>query len=142
MRYAGQWRSIAVPVEGTVTSFDDVVSTFEDEHEREHSYRREGSPIEIYRLNLRAIGVTRKAELPAHDEDGSLPDPSSTRQVRFEGDEAVETPVYRRDTLGCGVSFQGPAIVEQLDSTVVVPPGVLAEVDEYRNIRLTIEGSD
>jgi N-methylhydantoinase A len=141
MRYAGQWRSIAVPVDGSVTSFDDVVSTFEDEHEREHSYRREGSPIEIYRLNLRALGVTRKAELPAHDDDARLPEPGSTRPVRFQ-DEAVDTPIYRRDTLGSGVSFEGPAIVEQLDSTVAVPPGVLAEVDEYRNIRLTIEGSD
>ena len=143
MRYAGQWRSIAVPVEGPVTSLDDVVETFEDEHEREHSYRREGSPIEVYRLNLRAVGVTQKAELPTHDEDGSLPEPASTRAVRFEGgEEAVETPVYRRDDLPAGASFEGPAIVEQLDSTTVVPPGVAAEVDEYRNIRMTIEGDD
>ena len=142
MRYAGQWRSIAVPVEGPVKSLDDLVETFEDEHEREHSYRREGSPIEVYRLNLRAVGVTQKAELPTHDEDGSLPDPASTREVRFEGgEEAVETPVYRRDDLPAGASFEGPAIVEQLDSTTVVPPGVAAEVDEYRNIRMTIEGN-
>ena len=63
--------------------------------------------------------------------------------MRFEGaEEAVETPVYRRDELPAGASFEGPAIVEQLDSTTVVPPGVAAEVDEYRNIRMTIEGDD
>jgi N-methylhydantoinase A len=56
-------------------------------------------------------------------------------------EEAVETPVYRRDSLPAGASFEGPAIVEQLDSTTVVPPGVAAEVDEYRNIRMTIEGN-
>ena len=50
MRYAGQWRSIAVPVDGEVMSLEDLARTFENEHDREHSYRREGSPIEVYRL--------------------------------------------------------------------------------------------
>jgi N-methylhydantoinase A len=141
MRYAGQWRSIAVPVDGRVESLEALAATFEDEHEREHSYRREGSPIEIYRLNLRALGRTQKVELPAHDADGTMPEPATTREVRFGGDDrAVETPVYRRDELPAGASFEGPAVIEQLDSTVLVPPGVAAEVDEYRNIRMTIEG--
>jgi N-methylhydantoinase A len=63
--------------------------------------------------------------------------------VRFTGtDEAVETPVYRRSELPAGAAFEGPAVVEQLDSTVVVPPGVAAEVDEYLNIRMTIGEAD
>jgi len=139
MRYAGQWRSIAVPVDGPVTSLDDLTRTFEDEHEREHNYRREGSAIEVYRLNLRAIGATQKAELASHEREGTLPDPIARRTVHFGEGEAADTPVYRRSELPAGARFAGPAVVEQLDSTVLVPPGSSVEVDEWLNIRMTIE---
>ena len=139
MRYAGQWRSIAVPVDGKVTSLDDLAGTFEDEHDREHSYRREGSPIEIYRLNLRAVGVTQKAELARHEREGSMPEPIARRQVHFGDGDARETPVYRRADVPAGATFAGPAVLEQLDSTVLVPPGAEVEVDDWLNIRMAIE---
>jgi N-methylhydantoinase A len=139
MRYAGQWRSIAVPVDGEVTSLRDLARTFEDEHDREHSYRREGSPIEVYRLNLRAVGPTQKAELARHERQGSMPDPIARRPVHFGGGGALESPVYRRADVSAGASFEGPAVLEQLDSTVLVPPGCRVEVDEWLNVRMTIE---
>jgi N-methylhydantoinase A len=142
MRYEGQWRSIAVPVEGRVESLQSLVEGFEDEPEREHSYRRTGSPVEIYRINLRATGVTRKAELARDETGGAMPEPVERRSAHFAGEDGpVDTPVYRRDDLPAGAAFDGPAVVEQLDSTVLVPPGVRAEVDEYRNIRMTIEAA-
>ncbi len=143
MRYAGQWRSIAVPVKGKVTSLDEIAATFEDEHDREHSYRREGSPVEVYRLNLRAVGLTEKTELPRHEPTGIEPEPIARRAIHFdEGDDAVETPIFARSDLPAGCAFDGPAVVEQLDSTTLVPPGVRAEVDEYLNIRMTIDPED
>ena len=51
---------------------------------------------------------------------------------------AVETPIYSHDGLPAGVTIEGPAIVEQLDSTTVIPPGVRAEVDEWLNIRIHV----
>jgi N-methylhydantoinase A len=139
MRYAGQWRSIAVSVAGTVRSLEDLVAAFHAEHEREHSYRRDGSPVELYRINLRAVGRTQKAELARHDRGGAMPEPAATRMVRFGRGGALETPVYRRSQLPAGAVFEGPAVVEQLDSTVLVPPGVHAQVDEWLNIRMTID---
>jgi N-methylhydantoinase A len=138
MRYTGQWRSIAVPVSGRVESLDALRRAFEDEHEREHSYRRESSPVEVYRLNLRAVGVTQKAKLAKHSRSGELPEPVETRSVRFTGAGAQDTPVYRRSDLPAGAELTGPAILEQLDSTVVVPPGVRAEVDEWLNVRMEV----
>ena len=46
---------------------------------------------------------------------------------------------YERDDLPCGFSFQGPAIVEQVDATTVVPPGASAEVDKYLNIIIRVK---
>ena len=47
MRYLGQWRSLAVPIEPGA-SLDDAVAAFHDEHEREFTYRRDEAPVEIY----------------------------------------------------------------------------------------------
>jgi N-methylhydantoinase A len=58
--------------------------------------------------------------------------------VWFEG-SGLDTPVYRRADLPCGFSFQGPAIIEQLDATTVVPPGASAEVDKYLNIIIRVK---
>jgi N-methylhydantoinase A len=139
MRYVGQWRSLAIEVEGPVEALDDAVEAFHREHEREHAYRRDDTPVEIYQINLQAVGETRKAELPSHERDGDRPEAGGTRDVRFAGQgEPVETPVYERSALPAGARFEGPALVDQLDSTVLVPPGVRCEVDEWLNIRMEI----
>jgi N-methylhydantoinase A len=140
MRYLGQWRSLAVAVDSGLSSLEEVVARFHDEHEREFAYRREDAPIEIYQLALQAVGVTPKPELASHELDGgALPEPLARRPVLFdEAEEAVDTPIYDRSGLPAGASVEGPAIIQQLDSTVVVPPGVTAEVDEHLSIRMNI----
>jgi N-methylhydantoinase A len=142
MRYLGQWRSLSVEVDAGLVDLDAVVKRFHEEHEREFAYHREDdAPVEIYQLALRAVGITPKPELTDHEasEDAELPEPVTRRPVHFdEEDDAVETPVYERDALPAGARLEGPAIVQQLDSTIVVPPGVEAEVDEHLIIRMTI----
>ncbi len=137
MRYLGQWRSLAVPVEAPL-DLEQAAATFHAEHLREYNFRRDDAPVEIYRLNVKALGVTPKAELARHEPTGATPEPRSRRPVTFfDTDEPVDTPVYVRDDLPSGFAFDGPAIVEGFDSTVVVPPGWRADVDEWLNIRLT-----
>lgn len=142
MRYQGQWRSLGIPITGTVTSIGDTVAAFHDAHEREYNYRREEAPVEIYRLNLTAVGITPKAELAKHKINGSaVPEPKTIRPVWFdENSEAVDTPIYERETLPAGATIDGPAIIEQVDSTTIVPPGVVAEIDPWLNIRMQISG--
>jgi N-methylhydantoinase A len=94
--------------------------------------------VSFFRLNLKAIGVVPKAEFAVHKPTGVIPEPVSRRRVWFEGN-GLDTPVYARDDLPCGFSFQGPAIVEQVDATTVVPPGASAEVDKYLNIIIRVK---
>ncbi|MER2091079.1 MAG: hydantoinase/oxoprolinase family protein, partial [Sporosarcina sp.] len=57
------------------------------------------------------------------------------RPVYFEeSDGFVDTPVYSRESLPTGMEIEGPAIIEQLDSTIVIPPLFIAKTDDYRNI--------
>ena len=136
MRYLGQWRSLGVAV-GSPVDVEAAVARFHAEHEREYSYRRDGAAIEIYRLNVKALGVTPKPEFQKHAKTGVAPVPRTTRPAWFDGDGPVlDTPVFDRSTIAAGSVIHGPAIFEQLDSTVVVPPGWRAEVDEWLNIRM------
>jgi len=140
MRYLGQWRSLSVSVDRPLASLDAAVARFHAEHEREYAYRRDATPVEIYQLQLTAVGVTPKPQFARHSTTGAgKPEPVATRPVYFE--EAggfVETPIYVRDRLPAGTRLTGPAVVDQLDSTTLVPPGVAAEVDEWLNIRMHV----
>ena len=139
MRYLGQWRSMAIPVVSPL-DLDGAVAMFHQEHEREHNYRRDQALVEIFRLNVRAIGRTPKAELHRHDLNGGAPVALDRRPIIFdELGETIETPVFLRDALTAGTAFEGPAVIEQLDSTTLVPPGFRAEVDQWLNVRIHIE---
>jgi len=141
MRYLGQWRSLSVPAGVGAEAVADAVARFHDEHERAFSYRRDGAIVEIYQLELQAIGLTPKPDLARHDTaDPVMPGATATRTVVFDG-VGVATPVYRREALPAGARFDGPAVIDQLDSTTLVPPGVAVEVDGWLNLILHVGGA-
>src|SRR3712207_3636106 len=67
MRYLGQWRSLEISVDGKVESLKSLTARFHNEHERQHAYKREETPVEIYQLKVTAIGSMPKPQLP-HEE--------------------------------------------------------------------------
>lgn len=138
MMYRGQWRSLAVHAPSPIGAIADLVQSFHSEHQREYNFRRDSAPVSFFRLNLKAVGVVPKAEFAVHEPTGAIPEPVGRRRVWFEGN-GLDTPVYERDDLPCGFCFQGPAIVEQVDATTVVPPGASAEVDKYLNIIIRVK---
>lgn len=140
MRYLGQWRSLTVPMGTGPGALEQAIQTFHEQHEREFAFSQVGAPVEIYQLHLTAIGKTPKPSFRPHERTGQMPStPAELRQVYFGETGWVETPVYDRDTLPAGAKFSGPAIINQLDSTTVVPPSTHAEIDEWLNIRIHLE---
>ena len=137
MRYLGQWRSLAVEIGTGPDALREAVQRFHEQHEREFAFRRDDSPVEVYQLALKAIGTTPKPAFERHTPtSGHTPEPTSVRPVWFETDGWVDTPVYDRTTLPAGTTLTGPAIIDQLDSTTVVPPDTRADIDEWLNIRI------
>jgi N-methylhydantoinase A len=142
MRYRGQWRSLGVPVPRPLSGLDVVVADFHAAHRREFSFSSEGTPVEIYRLNVKGVGQTPKPSLPYTKPVRYMPEPTARRSVRFDAhQERIDAAVYDRDQLRPGAYIAGPAIVDQLDSTTVIPPDFTAEVDGHRNIVLRREGA-
>ncbi|GGC44948.1 hydantoinase/oxoprolinase family protein [Chelatococcus reniformis] len=138
MMYQGQWRSLAVSAPSPIGAIADLIEAFHQNHEREYNFRRDDAPVSLFRLNLKAVGVVPKAELAVHEATGEVPVPVSRRPVWFDGGTALDTPVYERSDLPAGLVLAGPAVVEQLDSTVLIPPGTRAEVDQYLNIIIRV----
>jgi N-methylhydantoinase A len=139
MRYLGQWRALSINISTPVTSLDEAIAYFHEEHGREHNYSRPGAPVEIYRVSVIATGVTPKAKFADFEPVDAEPTPVATRRVRFdELPEAVDAPVYDRAELKAGMKVAGPAVIDQLDSTVLVPPGVTAAVDRSLTLVMRI----
>lgn len=138
MMYQGQWRSLSVSAPSQITSTKDLVRGFHNEHEREYNFRREDAPVSIFRVGVKATGVVQKAKLPSFEVVKHVPEPSGTRAVWFKG-EKCEAAIYDRAQMRAGAEFTGPAIVEQIDSTVVVPPKATAKVDQYMNILIRVK---
>ena len=144
MRYAGQWRSLEVPCARPLESVDRARETFNREHERVYAYSDPEQPVEIYGLRVTGTGVM---ETPAFHEiegdegvEGALKD---ERDAYFGATDAfVTVDVYERESLGPGAEIRGPAIVEQMDSTVVLHPGDVARVDRIGNLIVEVGGID
>lgn len=146
MRYVGQAYEIEVMLgaEG-VKDAEEMVDAFHRRHESIHSHSDIEASVEIVNLRVRAVGRTKKLQIaPPKQGDAETPEPCEIRQLLFQGG-AVDGAVYRRKDLTIGSVFRGPAIVEQEDTTIVVPPDFWGRVDESGNIlirRDELEGRD
>ncbi len=138
MMYQGQWRSLAVPAPSKISDIEALIDGFHNEHQREFNYRRDDAPVSIFRVALTATGMVPKAELQTQTPNANTPTTDATREVWFEG-KAHTAMVFERTDLTAGATFDGPAIVEQFDSTVVIPPNTTAEVDTYMNIIIRVQ---
>ena len=138
MRYVGQSFELTIPLaEG---AFDEGQSgslreRFHAEHDRVYGFSAPAEPVELVSLRLTTVGRIEKPPLRTLERSERAPEPKEHRQVFFaEAGGFVECPIHDRYALGAGASFAGPAVVEELDSTVVVHPGFGVEIDDVGNL--------
>ncbi|TPW28855.1 hydantoinase/oxoprolinase family protein [Martelella alba] len=144
MRYAGQNYELSVTVPaGPITreTFAALEKGFEAAHRQRFGFIAEGEPIQIVTLRVEAAGIVDKAEFQKQDDAG--PDASMAkigeREVYMsEAGGFVTCPVYERSLMKAGNVIAGPAIVEQMDTTTVLLPGMTGTVDPYLNLILEV----
>ena len=134
MRYLGQWRSLEVATTATSTRrwSASTPSTSASSPTAATTRRSSSTGSRSWPRARPRTSSSRSTSRAA-----TCPSRSRRRDVYFDG-EAVDTPVYERNELPAGASFEGPAVIDQLDTTTLVPPGVKAEVDEYLNIVMEV----
>lgn len=117
-----------------------LVEGFHAAHEQAYGYRMADQPVEVVnvRLNLnvpRPVPPALSAASKAGSVDAAVLD---TRQVWFHETGFVETPVYDRAEIPLGAEFSGPAVIEQMDATTVIPPGAKVANDRFGNLMVQI----
>ncbi|WP_428490162.1 hydantoinase/oxoprolinase family protein [Rhodopila sp.] len=138
MMYQGQWRSLSVTVPPQISTMEALVASFHQQHEREYNFRRDDAPVSLFRLNLKATGLVPKVALATSEPGGAMPQPASRRPVYFDNATPHDTPVYWRPDLPAGAEIDGPAIIDQLDATTVLPPGASMTVDRFGNLVMRV----
>ena len=142
MRYAGQNYELSVPVpDGPITSatLATLSEGFQAAHQRSYGFVADGEPVQLVTFRIEATGLVQKAAFQPRPERGA--DASHAiggrREVWLpEASGFVSCPVYDRALLDHGNRIAGPAIVEQMDTTTVVLPGMVGRVDPYLNLIL------
>lgn len=138
MRYAGQWRSLTLPMGRGRDALARAIEEFQAEYQSRYAYRADDVPVELYQLGLSALGQLAPVTLPEREPTRSRPAPIAERRVIFDDPlDPQPTPVFQRRKLAAGATLRGPAIIEQPDATTVLPPGCDAEIDRWLNIVIT-----
>jgi N-methylhydantoinase A len=144
MRYAGQNYELAVPLPAgplTEATVERLAAGFAAAHQQLYGFVAEDEPMQLVTFRAEAIGIVPKANIrPTAEAD---PDPTAAelghRNVWLRERAAfVSCPIYDREKLVAGNRVEGPAIVEQMDATTLIPLGAMATVDRYLNLLLEL----
>ena len=144
LRHVGQGYEIVVtlPFEklADVQLDEDLAPRFFEQYESVYGHAHKHLGLEITTCRLTASGPKPSINLNPVQTSVSHPDVAikGTRQAYFSDlGGFTEVPLYDRSKLAAGSIFEGPAIVEEIDSTAVIGPGTRVEIDHYANLNVT-----
>lgn len=144
MRYDRQNYEITVPLKGRnldAAALAEAVEDFHVAHKRAYGYRNDEGKIKLVSFRVSAIGTIEKPSLSAHPigENPPAAQPFAQRKVLFQGQsDFIDTNVYRREDFVAGAVLAGPAIIEQMDTTIVIPPHWTVHTDGFFNLKVEL----
>jgi N-methylhydantoinase A len=139
MRCDGQGYSVTVPVSSATAqiSADDLRASFGDIYQGVYGHRPPDVPLEIVALRARVLNPRPKlaiapAEAAAADSAGAM---KGRRSVYFEASDGyVETAIYDRGQLPLGTIYEGPAIIEERETSIIAGPDTTFHLDPAANL--------
>jgi N-methylhydantoinase A len=143
-RYRGQSFQLTVNVPAEAARTGDIATIeqeFHRQHERLYAHADPSAAVEFTEFRVRVRGMLptpTPAAVPSR-QDQAADALVGQRDLQIAGRSEPTCKVYARERLCAGDSLKGTAIIEQNDTTILVPPGYLATVDSHGNILLTKE---
>jgi N-methylhydantoinase A len=144
VRYRGENSTLTVSASSGDTQLDEIAEAFGREHERTYGYRSDDESVELVNLRLIARGLTDNSRIPdalVVSELRGAADATKTRHrdVYFGPDVGrVETAIIGRAAV-LSDWLEGPLIVEEYDSTTVVPPGARVRCIEWNMLEMQVD---
>jgi N-methylhydantoinase A len=138
-RYVGQFHELEIPVVIDDLSADGisrVIDDFHQQYERLFGYAMRWQPVEFLTFRLK-VTIPRPALELAGDTTtaAASPKPTSTRRCLLDG-AGIDVPVYHSASLRAGMKLEGPALIDDPTTTVLVPTRFTCDVDDERNLVL------
>ena len=146
MRYSGQAYELAVPVRAG-EQLADVLLHFHEEHLKTYGHRSDSDPVDLVSVRILARvlppeGTTNYERLAAAARDQRKAQPETLRRAYFGKKFGfIDTPVVDRASLTSSWR-DGPVIVEEYDSTCIVPPRARVRVDDLFNIEIEVPAEE
>lgn len=139
-RYQNQEHTTEVLIaDGAITDarLSEIAASFHETYEREYTYRLD-APVEMVGIHLVASAEVGKLTMKERAPTGTKAEMAlkGSRKVDYALEGIHEAAIYDGTKLEPGMTFQGPAIVEDPGTTIVVHPGNRAEIDGYGNIHI------
>ncbi len=143
-RYEGQNHEVRVGIEDPkAEGFSEFLESFARTHRREYGHVIEDHRVEIVNCRLQAVGVVPSEYVEPVLARTSLEEALEDRKPVFFGLEEgwLPSPIYRRDRVPAGIAIPGPAVIQEMSATTVLPPGQTAVADGFGNLLVTVADS-
>ena len=144
MRYGHQAYELTVPVEDSEIedgALDAIAERFHAQHFTTYDYNAPDEPIQLVNMRVSAIGKFGAdfiaSRVSSSNGSGNI-SPRSHREVYFKETGLAPCPVYDRGELYPGAEIQGPAVIQESSSTVIVYPNQSAAATEFGTIEITV----
>lgn len=122
LRYRKQRRDLRVEVRADARDLKhELVSQFGEEHERRYGYAP-SEPVEVIELQLAAVSSPEQKIVFEESPPNASTPPKGSRSIFVDGLGRVEAPVFSRSTIALGTVVEGPAVIEQYETNLVVLP--------------------
>ncbi|MDB4164539.1 hydantoinase/oxoprolinase family protein [bacterium] len=144
MRYVGQVHECTVeiePFEVTEDRLEDLIAAFHKRHKELYTYDEPQSPVEIVNVESTIAGhVDKPDRMTIGKGNGAESALKGTRSMVFSKEgHSQDAPVFDGSMMGAGDTLQGPAVIEEVTTTIVVEPGWTAELHESGTYVLTAD---
>ena len=142
MRYVGQVHECTVEIDTfkvDAKSISKIISAFHKRHEQLYTYSEPHSVVEVVNIESTLYGAVEKpARMTIGKGVSAQKALKGHRDAVFTADgKRVKTPIYDGTPLGVGTTIHGPAVIEEVTTTIVVEPGWTARLDESGSYLMT-----
>ncbi|KAA2313859.1 hydantoinase/oxoprolinase family protein [Pseudooceanicola sediminis] len=142
MQFIGQTHLLRVDLPDPTLTREALQARFEDVYFNRFRVRLDTIRAAVVNANTSVIGTRQGLDpatlIPAQERKATVDAACrGSRKVRFSG-QVHDTPLYQRDRLPADAAFDGPAILEQMDTTTLIPPGDRVTTDAIGNILIEI----
>jgi N-methylhydantoinase A len=130
-RYERQSYELAVPAPARAIDREalaQIAEAFHDRHRATYGHDNRSEPVQLVSVRLSAIGAIAPLAIRANSAPAGAEAVKGERELWFRDGGAVTAKVYDRARMPAGLAVQGPAVIESLESTILVPPGWLAKM--------------